>query len=89
MPADDEVEACVLAEYGRLVGVVAVVTGSRSTAEDAVQEAFAKAWERTAKGHISEHRYQQPEGNTDSFKVVCTEAAIARALVESTSFEFP
>jgi RNA polymerase sigma factor (sigma-70 family) len=55
MPADGEVEACVRAEYGRLVGVVAVVTGSRAQAEDAVQEAFAKAWERARKGQHFDH----------------------------------
>jgi RNA polymerase sigma factor (sigma-70 family) len=55
MTVDEEIEACVRAEYGRLVGVVAVVTGSHAQAEDAVQEAFAKAWERARKGQHFDH----------------------------------
>jgi RNA polymerase sigma-70 factor (ECF subfamily) len=37
-------------EYGRIVSAVALVTGSLSLAEDSVQEAFARAWERAARG---------------------------------------
>src|SRR4051812_50029081 len=37
-------------EYPRLVAAVALVTGSRASAEDAVQEALVKAWERSEKG---------------------------------------
>ena len=55
MGADEEIESCVRAEYSRLVGVVAVVSGSRASAEDAVQEAFAKAWERARRGQEFEH----------------------------------
>jgi len=55
MPVDEEIEACVRADYARLVAVVAVVTGSRASAEDAVQEAFAKAWERAARGQRFDH----------------------------------
>jgi RNA polymerase sigma-70 factor (ECF subfamily) len=33
-----------------LVAAVALVTGSRPAAEDAVQEALVRAWERTSKG---------------------------------------
>jgi RNA polymerase sigma-70 factor (ECF subfamily) len=32
--------------YGRLLGVVTLVTGSRAAAEDVVHEAVARAWER-------------------------------------------
>jgi RNA polymerase sigma-70 factor (ECF subfamily) len=39
--------------YPRLVAGVALVAGSRAAAEDAVQEALARAWERTDRGeHI-------------------------------------
>jgi RNA polymerase sigma-70 factor (ECF subfamily) len=36
--------------YPRLVAAVALVCGSRPAAEDAVQEALLRAWERSAKG---------------------------------------
>jgi RNA polymerase sigma-70 factor (ECF subfamily) len=37
-------------EYPRLVGAVALIAGSRALAEDAVQEAVARAWERSERG---------------------------------------
>jgi RNA polymerase sigma-70 factor (ECF subfamily) len=37
-------------DYARLVAAVALITGSRPAAEDAVQEALVRAWERTMKG---------------------------------------
>jgi RNA polymerase sigma-70 factor (ECF subfamily) len=36
--------------YPRLVGAVALVTGDLAAAEDAVQEAIVRAWERTERG---------------------------------------
>jgi len=36
--------------YARLVGAVALVTGDAASAEDAVQEAIVRAWERTERG---------------------------------------
>jgi DNA-directed RNA polymerase specialized sigma24 family protein len=36
--------------YRRLVAAVALVSGSRPAAEDAVQEALLRAWERSEKG---------------------------------------
>lgn len=37
--------------YPRLVAAVAMVSGSQAAAEDAVQEALARAWERSERGH--------------------------------------
>ena len=37
--------------YPRLVAAVALTSGSRPAAEDAVQEALLRAWERSEKGH--------------------------------------
>jgi RNA polymerase sigma-70 factor (ECF subfamily) len=37
-------------DYARLVAAVGLVSGSRPAAEDAVQEAMVRAWERTTKG---------------------------------------
>jgi RNA polymerase sigma-70 factor, ECF subfamily len=36
--------------YPRLVAGVALITGSKAAAEDAVQEALARAWERSERG---------------------------------------
>ena len=40
--------------YPRLVTAVALVSGSRAAAEDAVQEALARAWERSERGEAIE-----------------------------------
>lgn len=51
MPMDDaDLREFVHTQYPRLVGAVALVCGSRATAEDAVQEALARAWERSLRG---------------------------------------
>ena len=50
MEVEDCFDRCVREEYGRLVRIVSVVTGSVALAEDSVQEAFARAWERVARG---------------------------------------
>lgn len=55
MAVDGEIEECVRAEYHRLVGAVTLVTGSRQLAEDAVQEAFARAVERSRRGYHFDH----------------------------------
>jgi RNA polymerase sigma-70 factor (ECF subfamily) len=40
--------------YPRLVAAVALATGSRPAAEDAVQEALLRAWERSERGEVIE-----------------------------------
>ena len=52
---DGEIEDCIRSEYRRLVGAVSLVTGSTAAAEDAVQEAFARAWERSRRGQTFTH----------------------------------
>ena len=47
---DDPIRAFVDGEYRQVVATVALVCGSVATAEDAVQEALARAWERTERG---------------------------------------
>jgi RNA polymerase sigma-70 factor, ECF subfamily len=39
-----------VADYPRLVAALAVTSGSRALAEDAVQEALVRAWERSDRG---------------------------------------
>ena len=55
MPVQSEIEDCYRAEYRRLVGVVAVVTGSTTLAEESVQEAFARALVRSRRGRPIAH----------------------------------
>jgi RNA polymerase sigma-70 factor (ECF subfamily) len=55
MAVTAEIERCIDAEYRRLVGVVSLITGSVPLAEEAVQEAFARAWERAQRGQRFEH----------------------------------
>ena len=55
VPVDAEIEECIRAEYARMVAVVAITTGSEARAEDSVQEAFARAWERSRRGHTFDH----------------------------------
>jgi len=52
---DAEIEECIRTEYARLVAVVSVTTRSEAQAEDSVQEAFARAWERSRRGHEFDH----------------------------------
>lgn len=44
---DADLREFVHTQYPRLVGAVALLCGSRAMAEDAVQEALARAWERS------------------------------------------
>src|SRR5213594_2754877 len=44
------IRAFLATEYPRLVAGVALACGSRAAAEDAVQEAVARAWERSERG---------------------------------------
>ena len=48
---EPELRQFLRTDYPRLVAAVALVSGSRSAAEDAVQEALLRAWERTRRGH--------------------------------------
>ena len=45
-----EIRAFLMDEYPRVVAAVALAGGSRASAEDAVQEALARAWERSERG---------------------------------------
>src|SRR5262249_56953863 len=45
------IRAFVDRDYRQVVATVAVVCGRTATAEDAVQEALARAWEQTARGY--------------------------------------
>jgi RNA polymerase sigma-70 factor (ECF subfamily) len=50
---DADLREFVRTSYPQLVGAVALLCGSRAIAEDAVQEALARAWERSLRGdHI-------------------------------------
>lgn len=52
---EDAIRAFVVEDYPRIVTGLAVMCGSRSAAEDAVQDALAKAWERSERGeHIEQ-----------------------------------
>jgi RNA polymerase sigma factor (sigma-70 family) len=42
----------VTADYPRMVRSVALYCGNRAVAEDAVQDALARAWERTSRGEV-------------------------------------
>ena len=48
---DDRIRQFVSGEYRQVVAVVELVCGSLPTAEDAVQEALARAWEHEGKGN--------------------------------------
>ncbi len=52
---DHELRAFLTDGYPRIVGAVALVTGSLAMAEDAVQEAVIEAWERSDRGDRIEH----------------------------------
>jgi len=47
---DSELRMFLAEGYARLVAGVALIAGSRAAAEDAVQEALARAWERSDRG---------------------------------------
>lgn len=55
MPVQGEIEDCYRSEYRRLVGIVAVATGSTTLAEESVQEAFARALVRSRRGRPFAH----------------------------------
>ena len=47
---EDELRQFMTAEYPRQVAALTLITGSRAVAEDTVQEAITRAWERSRKG---------------------------------------
>lgn len=47
---DVELAAFIRTSYPKIVGTVGLVCGNRALAEDAVQEALARAWERLERG---------------------------------------
>ena len=47
---DIAIREFLASDYPRLVAAVALISGSRPAAEDAVQEALARAWERSERG---------------------------------------
>jgi RNA polymerase sigma-70 factor (ECF subfamily) len=51
MPVDEtEIRLFLRDTYPRLLGAIALVTGDLAAAEDAVQEAIVRAWERSERG---------------------------------------
>ena len=51
---ETDIRAFLSSDYPRLVAGLAFVLGGRAAAEDAVQEALARAWERTMRGESIE-----------------------------------
>jgi RNA polymerase sigma-70 factor, ECF subfamily len=49
---DERLREFVHGEYRQVVATVELVCGSLATAEDSVQEALARAWERDARGEV-------------------------------------
>jgi RNA polymerase sigma-70 factor (ECF subfamily) len=47
---EHEIRSFLLEDYPRLVAAVALVAGDVASAEDAVQEAIVRAWERSERG---------------------------------------
>jgi RNA polymerase sigma-70 factor (ECF subfamily) len=47
---EDGIRVFLATDYPRLVAGIALISGSRAVAEDAVQEALARAWERSERG---------------------------------------
>ena len=45
-----DIREFLIGEYPRLVNALGLLYGSREAAEDAVQEALARAWERSERG---------------------------------------
>ena len=52
--SESDIREYLATGYPRLVAGLALMAGSRAAAEDAVQEAVARAWERSQRGHAIE-----------------------------------
>jgi RNA polymerase sigma-70 factor, ECF subfamily len=48
---EEDIRDFLLSDYPRLVMALTMIAGSRTAAEDAVQEALARTWERSERGH--------------------------------------
>jgi RNA polymerase sigma-70 factor, ECF subfamily len=47
---EHSIRAFLATDYPKVVAAIALISGSRAAAEDAVQEALARAWERSERG---------------------------------------
>jgi RNA polymerase sigma-70 factor (ECF subfamily) len=51
---EEDISDFLHSDYPRLVIALTMIAGSRAAAEDAVQEALARTWERSERGHTVE-----------------------------------
>jgi RNA polymerase sigma factor (sigma-70 family) len=75
---EQEIRAFLKDTYPRLVGVVSLLTGSVPAAEDAVQEALARAWERSRRGE----EIERLDGWVATTALNLSRSALRRLIVE-------